>query len=130
MDEQRSAALGDEFDRSIRVLTGLPDVVKTGITNVQVKTFLDLSQMWTVQTFRKRDFDKDGKPVRGLDTIFLTYIEAGRSMRIVIPPQVAAAIARQRDQVTDKSRKKGAQQAVETRRQGIAVVAEDAKGNR
>jgi len=35
---------------------------------------------------------------------------------LIIPPEVADAIARQRDALTTKSRKRGARQAMETRK--------------
>ena len=99
--------LGDEFDHSSRTLRGLPDVISTKPSTVTVLSpVLDRSQTWICETFRQTE--------KG-DTIFLQHIGAGGSMRIVIPPGVADLIARQRDALATKNRRKGARRAYETR---------------
>jgi len=122
--EERSTALGDEFDRIIRSLTDLPDVVKTAPrTIIDVSFMLNLAQTFVVQTYRHRD--------KG-DYILVQHIgRSGEGFRLILPPKVAATIARQRDALTAKNRKKAAQQAVETRRAGGRVDTKaDAKGNK
>jgi hypothetical protein len=91
----------DPFDRTIGVLHGLPDVTltKTSVTRVVPPFGVGGTQLCVVQTYRQRD--------QG-DTIFLEYVSETGTMRLVIPPQVAAVIARQRDQLTAKTRSKAA----------------------
>jgi hypothetical protein len=130
MQEQQGSALGDEFDRIIRSLTDLPDVVKTAPrTIIDVSFMLNLAQTFVVQTYRHRD--------KG-DYILVQHIgRSGDGFRLILPPKVAATIARQRDSLTSKMRKKGAAQAVETRKAGklqevqpVRETAEDGKGNK
>lgn len=99
-DHDTRSKLGDVFDRTIRSLSGLPDIVQTNPSTVRALTpILDLAQTFIIQTFRHRE--------RG-DTIFVEFIGAEGSFRLALPPVVADAIARQRDAVTDKSRSKAA----------------------
>jgi len=87
----------DLFDRVAGTLHDLPDVQTTRPTTVTtVMPMIGNSQTFVVQTYRQRD--------QG-DTIFLQYIDAAGSDRIVIPPKVADAIARQRDALTKKNRR-------------------------
>lgn len=108
--------LGDEFDRMMRRLTGLPDTIHTQPSNVTTITpLIGLSQTWIIQTYRRRDRGDGGGRDTTEDIIFLQNISAAGSMRVVVPPAVANAIARQRDALTTKSRRIGAKQAVQTR---------------
>lgn len=109
--ETRSA-LGDDFDRTIRSLTGLPDVLHTKASTVRALTpVLNLSQTFIIQTYRQRETG---------DTVFIEYIGAEGSFRLALPPVVADTIARQRDALTDKSRSKAAKQvAADRKAQGI-----------
>lgn len=104
----------DYFDRLLGNLDGLPDVQMTSQATVQTVTpLLGNAETFIVQTVRQTD--------QG-DTIFLQSISAQRSMRIVVPPRVSAVIARQRDALTTKTRRKGARQAVATKREaGIPI---------
>lgn len=88
----------DKFDRMIGALVGLPDVAKTQpSTVVALSPLIGESQTFILQTYRQRDVG---------DTIFLQYVDADGSKRIVIPPAAADAIARQRDSLTLKVRKR------------------------
>ena len=108
IEKEERSALGDLFDRTIRALDGLPDVVKTKPSTVRALTpVLALSQTFIVQTYRQRD--------QG-DSIFVEYIGAEGSLRLALPPVVADTIARQRDVLTDKSRRKGAKAAAADRK--------------
>jgi hypothetical protein len=112
MDTDRPSV--DLFDRIFGSLDGLPGVLFTGQSTVQSTTpLLGNVELHIVQTVRHPDLG---------DTVFLQVIAAGQSLRLVIPPKVAATIARQRDQLTKRTRRKGARQAVATKRErGIAV---------
>lgn len=56
MDQTERKALGDVFDRTIRSLNGLPDVLNTKATTVRsLSSVLELSQTFIVQTYRQKD---------------------------------------------------------------------------
>ena len=100
MDKSERSALGDVFDRTIRSLSGLPDVISTKATTVRsLSSVLELSQTFIVQTYRQRE---EG------DTIFIEYIGVEGSLRLALPSVVSDVIARQRDALTGKSRSKAA----------------------
>jgi hypothetical protein len=106
------AALGGVFDRTLRSLHGLPDVATTKATTVRTITpVLELAQTFIVQTYRHRELG---------DTIFVEYIGTEGSMRIALPPAVADVIARQRDALTTKNRKRAAK-AEATRRKSLGL---------
>ena len=113
IEKEERSALGDVFDRTIRALDGLPDVVKTKPSTVRALTpVLGLSQTFIVQTYRQRE--------QG-DSILVEYIGAEGSLRLALPPVVADTIARQRDVLTAKSRRKAAKaSAADRKARGIA----------
>jgi len=93
-------SLISEFDRLVGALEGLPDVVKSKPTTVRAMLpLIGIAKSFIVQTYRQRD--------KG-DTIFLETLGNEGSIRLAIPPQVADAIARQREALTGKSRSKAA----------------------
>jgi hypothetical protein len=109
----------EDFDRQLGSLHGLPGVTSTRQATVR-HVGLTESSTYIIQTFRQREpvVEEGDKPKPARDTIFLEYIgPGGKSLRLVLPPGVADVIARQRDQLTTVSRKKGAQQAVAMRRE-------------
>jgi len=90
----------DTYDRQIGALKGLPDVIEVKPSTVRVTIpLLGLSQTFIVQTIRQREVG---------DHVFLETVSRDGAVRIVLPPQVADAIARQRDALTSKSSSKGA----------------------
>lgn len=96
----------DKFDRIIGSLHGLPDVRNTRPSTVTtVLPILGHSQTFVVQTYR----DERG------DTIFLQMVDAEGRARIVVPPAVADAIARQRDALTTMSRRAAGRRTAEAR---------------
>lgn len=100
------------FDRMIGTLHELPDVVKTKATTMRVvPTFGMGTYVYVVQTMRQKDIG---------DSIFLENVSENGTMRIVIPPAVADCIARQRDQLTKKSRSRaGKARAEDMKARGI-----------
>lgn len=90
-----------EFDRLVGALEGLPDVVHSKPTTIRAMLpLIGIARSFIVQTYRQRD--------KG-DTIFLETVGGEeRSIRLAIPPQVAEAIARQRESLGVKSRSKAA----------------------
>lgn len=93
-------SLGTIFDRTMRSLMGLPDVVKGRETTIRHMTpIAELAQTFIVQTYRQKEVG---------DYVFVEYIDPEQSFRVVLPPSVAEAIARQRDALTTKNRKRAA----------------------
>ena len=92
-----------------RSLDGLPDTIFVKPTTVVTLTpLLSLAQTWIVQTYRRSERNEVGTIVKSGDVIFIQFIDAEGGKRFVIPPDVADAIARQRDALGTKNRKKAA----------------------
>lgn len=97
------------FDRLAGQLDGLPDVVSSKpATLITMEPLTGISETFIVRTVRQW-----GKG----DTIFLQSISAEGSMRIAIPPDVSDAIARQREALATKSRRKISKAAAADRKQ-------------
>jgi hypothetical protein len=95
------------FDRAIGSLHGLPDVVTSKPTTLRVVPTFGLgSHTYIVQTFRQKEIG---------DTIFLEVGSAEGNTRIVIPCAVADCIARQRDQLSHKTRSRSSKRVMEER---------------
>jgi hypothetical protein len=107
-DSQPSGNMPDLFDYTLGQLKDLPDVLMTKESTVRAVPLLGIggSRLFIVQTIRQAE--------RG-DTILLEHVAQGQTVRLVLPPEVANVIARQRDALTARSRSKGAQKAVATR---------------
>jgi len=89
-----------EFDRLVGALEGLPDVVKAKPSTIRAMLpLIGIARSYIVQTYRQR--------AQG-DTIFLETVGSEGSIRLAIPPQVADAIARQREALAAKTRSKAA----------------------
>jgi hypothetical protein len=108
MSSEHSGPRADHYDRLIGSLTGLPDVLESRPSTVTTTVpMLGLSQTFVVQTFKQRELGF---------TIFIQQVDAEGKIRLVLPPRVALAIFRQVDSLMKRSKKKAAQQALETRR--------------
>lgn len=105
-----AASYVDPFDRTIGALHGLPDVTstKTSVTRVVPPFGVGGTQLYVVQTYRQKE--------QG-DTIFLEHVSETGTVRLVIPPQVSAVIARQREQLTAKTRSKAAKAVAQDRKE-------------
>lgn len=113
MEDNRSQDMPDPYDRQLGLLHDLPDVVKTKPSTVRTVPPLGVggTQVFVCQTYRQRE--------RG-DTIFLEVVNNAGVVRLVIPPQVANTIARQRDALTTKVRSKiGKANAADLQARGI-----------
>lgn len=94
----------DVFDRMLGAVHGLPDVCSTKPSTVRAVTpLVGASQLFIIQTYRQREVG---------DTIFIEYVNEGKTVRIAIPPTVADAIARQRAALAARSRSKAAKAVV------------------
>ena len=106
-DPRPGTNLGDAYDRAVCDLDGRPGVTKTQPSTIRVNSALTTTtETYIVQTYRDEE--------RG-DTILVERGSAERMTRMVLPPKVAEAVARQREALTTKSRKAGAQKAARTR---------------
>src|SRR5438876_3085862 len=105
-----SAPYADAFDRTIGALHGLPDVTvtKTSVTRVVPPFGVGGTQLYVVQTYRQKE--------QG-DTIFLEHVSETGTVRLVIPPQVSAVIARQPQQLTAKRRSKAPKAVAQERKE-------------
>jgi hypothetical protein len=106
----------DTFDRAIGVLDGLPDVAHSQVAVRRVVPLLGVggTQLYVVQTYRQKE--------QG-DTIFLEHVSETGTVRLVIPPQVSSVIARQREQLTAKTRSKSAKAVAQARKERGEVPA-------
>ncbi len=114
-DPNPSGLMPDNYDRLLAQLDGLPDVARTKQIIVRVLPPFGIggSETFILQTVRQRGGEKE----KSKDTIFLEHVTHGRAYRLVMPADVADAIARQRDQLTAINRRKGARAAVNTRKE-------------
>jgi hypothetical protein len=98
----------DKFDRLMGALAGLPDVTHTKPSTITtLSPLIGEPQTFIVQTYRQRDTG---------DTVFVQYVDSEKAVRIAIPPEVADAIARQRDALTTKVRKRVAKDQAAARK--------------
>jgi ABC-type Na+ efflux pump permease subunit len=108
MSDSKDYKTTDKFDRMLGGLHNLPDVTSTKpSTVVAVLPLIGQAQTYIIQTLRQRE--------KG-DTIFVQYVDDQGSVRLVIPPAAAEAIARQRDALTTKTRKRAAKEQAQARK--------------
>jgi len=101
-----------DYDRQLGNLDGLTDVLQTRPTTIRVLTpLVGVAETFIVQTYRHRELG---------DTIFLEHVGPGGTDRHALPAKVANTIARQRDQLTTKSRRKaGRERAAADKAAGV-----------
>jgi hypothetical protein len=117
MDE--STINRDSFDRQLGLIEDLPDVVATKATTIVDTTpMIGMSQTFIIQSYRQRDYG---------DRVFLQFVDSEGTTRIVIPPKVAEAIARQRVALTKKSRSRAAREAQNGRQPGFLNMSKEAR---
>jgi hypothetical protein len=96
------------YDKQLSALKGLPDCVEVRPTTMRVVApLIGASQTFIVQTVRQAE--------KG-DHVFLEVVDATGTVRIVLPPQVANAIARQRESLTTRVRSKVAKRVAQERK--------------
>lgn len=103
--EQPTAILPqDLFSRELRSLRDNPGAISSSST-IETQDFYGNAATWVVETFRTED---------GTETVFVQRNDAQGGQRWVLPSKVAAALARHRDQLGARAR----------RRQGHRLVAQ------
>lgn len=116
MADETTTLPRDEFSIAVRKLAGDDGAVRKQSIVELADDYGNLTT-WIVTSYRH-----DGQ-----DTILLQRQTPTASDRLVLPPAVTAAIARQRDGAVKVNRRKGAAAAVATRRaKGIAPFARKA----
>lgn len=98
----------DLFDYQMGQLDGLTGGLKTKPATMRtVVGFIGAVQTFTVQTIRTPELG---------DHVFIEFTSATGFQRIVLPPQVADAIARQRDSLTATGRSRRGKEAAAARK--------------
>ena len=104
-EENGKSNMPGEFNRTMGKFVDLPDTIKTVETTKTIVPFFGIgTHTYIVQTFRRRE---DG------DYIFFQDVADGKAVQIVIPPAIADVIARQRDQLSSKSRSRAGKRVAE-----------------
>jgi hypothetical protein len=103
----------DPFDHTLAALIGRPDVVSTKPSTKQIVPPLGIGG---VATFNVRTFRElvDGQASR--DAIFLECYDAKGATRLMLPPEVADVIARQREALTAKSKSRASRKTAADRK--------------
>jgi hypothetical protein len=135
-NEAKGSPLGDTYDRVARGLRGLPDTVKAGPATIETFTpVVELAETWIVTTVRSAAAAKLGtnpesrkQRERG-DVIFLQVISGAGGQRFILPPDVADAIARQRDALSAKNRTRAARVNVRAARAAQLAAGVDPSEN-
>lgn len=103
------------FDRLLGSLEGLTGVTKTKpSTLTTVFPLIGASMTAIVQTYRQRDVNDEA--ARARDYVFVQVVTGEQTVRFVLPPDAADAIARQRESLNTKSRKRAAQASAAARK--------------
>jgi hypothetical protein len=97
----------DAYSQTLARLLDNPAAVATKGSTLNLTTLLGHSETWIVRTIR----------VDGADTVLVQRINVEGGLRLVLPPEVASAAARQRDGLNALARRRGARQAVSTKRE-------------
>lgn len=102
------SSVNTAYDRCLGKMIGLPDTLATAPTTIRAVVPLSgESQTFIIQTFRQRE---EG------DTVFLEFVAADVATRIMLPPDVTRCLARHRDTLTDRARRKAARAAAADRK--------------
>lgn len=105
------------YDRIMGNLDGRPDVTKTKPTTLRaLSPIVGAAETFIVQTFRVSEPAADGEPGRSGDTVFIEYLSAEMALRIVLPAEATACIARQRDALTGRIRSRTAKRVAGERK--------------
>jgi hypothetical protein len=97
----------DIYSETFRRLQDNPASVAAHGSTVTLTTLLGHTETWVVKVIR----------VDGRDTALLQRIDATGGMRLVLPPEVVNAMARQRDGISGVQRRRAAKRGAETRKE-------------
>lgn len=108
--DEKATLAKSKFDRLMGSLTDLNETVRSAETVTRDTPLFGVGEGTTTyitQTIRQKDVG---------DFIFVEVVSEEGTVRLVLPPKVAAVIARQRDTLTDKSRSRAARTVAEDRK--------------
>lgn len=115
-----SGNMPDEFDITLGNALGLPNSQHTKPVTHQIIGLLGVAKTFIVRTARQQDrqLGPDDKEIVAAPqfTVFLESYAKGEQVRIVLPPKVTDLIMRQREALTDKSRKSSARKGAAERK--------------
>jgi hypothetical protein len=94
----------DQFSRRRRELADNPGAVHTTGAVTRSDLYGNVED-WLLETFR----------VDGVETVFMRVNDREGGRRLMLPPEVAGLLYRQREQLVAKGRKRAARQAVATK---------------
>jgi hypothetical protein len=97
----------DLFSRELRPLRDNPGAISSAST-IDTQDFYGNAATWVVETFRTED---------GTETVFVQRNDAAGGQRWVLPAKVAAALARHRDQLGARSRRRAGHRLVALRKE-------------
>jgi hypothetical protein len=97
----------DAFSTELRRLRGNVAALSSSST-IHSQDVYGNAETWVLETFRDAE---------GAETIFLQRNDATGGARQVLPPQVTAAIARQRDHLSTRARRRQGHNLIALRRQ-------------
>lgn len=117
---ERSILGSKVFDQTMGFLHKNPDATHGKPSTLRTLTPVkEEPQTFIVQTVRLRDQDGDFKG----DYVFIEFVGSEGALRLVLPPDVTACIARQREAVSSRVRKASAKQEAIRRKQAGIVPA-------
>jgi hypothetical protein len=112
-DQDQQGLSHDPYDRLLRELHGLPDVLNTRPSTLRtVEPITGESHTFVVQSYRQLG---EG------DTVFVESTSRHGHLRIALPAKVADTIARQRASLTKQSRRRVAKEAAAARKDAGVV---------
>lgn len=109
----------DQFSKARREIETIPEAVGAGST-IHRRDWYGNLETWVLELFRY-----DGKEVA-----FIQRQDAVGGLRLVVPPEVMAALSRQQAQLVTRSRRRAARTAAATREAKGIKPAFLAKGKR
>lgn len=110
----------DLYDRTLGLLDGVPGVLRTKPTTIQIIVpMVGSVQTFNVLTLRQQDFrEEDGRQIAEAPEFTLLIEQTSKHgvVRMVLPPKVTDAIIRQRDALTGLARKRSAKRVAADRK--------------
>jgi hypothetical protein len=106
-NEQTTPIPQDLFSRELRSLRDNPGAISSSST-IDTQDFYGNAATWVLETFRTED---------GTETVFVQRNDAQGGQRWVLPSKVAAALARHRDQLGARARRRAGHRLVALRKE-------------
>lgn len=95
----------DAYSKTLARVSAHPEAIVIPSTTIDLVTLLGHTQTWVVKLVR----------TEGRDTALLQRIDAEGGQRLVLPPEVTAALRKQADRLDTLARQRAARKGVATR---------------